>query len=293
LKFSYDSIETQIIEILPELEPAAEVYAELEGRPGEDSGAYVFFESMFGAYVEILLDMPSSIGRDRLLNRAFRLVDEMLRSSDNDVSDLAYIGQLESKSLWFYSRALPFLRPLARRVLDKWEPRWQEAFNLNAEVEPDREVIDLYCAREVILRELKSEGMDRYHIPGNTYPNRSQGFTSLEIAKHNEEAVVFLACFSSPYVVCPPKLVNCTEAVLLKLSQNLAEIDNQEPNQKSKAYVVFPRIPLGERVWNMDHGDIKHLRYEGKLWIADKFTQEGLSKSIIEVLNGTRDSLPQ
>ncbi|MGH7135832.1 MAG: hypothetical protein ACREHD_08840, partial [Pirellulales bacterium] len=44
--------------------------------------AYIFFESMFATYVEVLLAMRESVGRDRLLARAFCFVDEMLTSDD-------------------------------------------------------------------------------------------------------------------------------------------------------------------------------------------------------------------
>jgi hypothetical protein len=224
MEFSFDLIEKQIIEALPELQSAADVYHELEGEPGEDCGAYIFFESMVGAYVEALLDMPNSVGRDRLLKRVFNLVDDMMESKDHDVRDLAYIGLLEWRGLWYYSRALHFLGPVACRELDQWEPQWHEAFNLNAQIEPDMEIIDLYCAREVILRELKSEGIDRYHVPGNTYPQKNQGFSSLEIARNNEDAVAFLSCYGTtiPYIVCPAKSVACSETSLRKMAQDLA-----------------------------------------------------------------------
>jgi hypothetical protein len=85
--------------------------------------------------------------------------------------------------------------------------------------------------------------------------------------------------------------VKCAEASLGTLAQDLADIDNQEPNQRSKAEVMFLRIPLGERVGNMNDGDRKHIRYEGTVWIADKFERKGLADSIKDVLQGARDSL--
>jgi hypothetical protein len=291
LNFSYDLIETQIIEELPELKSASDVYSELEGKQGEDCGAYIFYEEMFGAYVEVLLNMPDSPCRNRLLTRAFSLVDEMLESRDKDVRDLAYIGTLEWRDLWYYSRALPFLGTAARRELDQWEPNWHEAFNLDAEVEPDKEIIDLYCVREVILRELESEGIDRRHVPGNTYPHESQRFSTLRIAEHHVDAAVLLGRYSMPYLVCPHNMINCHETVLLRLAQDLVAFDGQDQNSESNACVIYPRIPLGERVWQMNHGNKKHLRYEGQLWIADIFINKGLGDPISKVLDGSENSL--
>jgi hypothetical protein len=71
--FKYSDIERQIAEALPELRSAAEFYWKREGLPGLDCGPYIFFESMFACYVCILLAMPASSKRDRLLSRAFDL----------------------------------------------------------------------------------------------------------------------------------------------------------------------------------------------------------------------------
>ncbi|GEM_PF-2759077 len=290
MNFSYDLIETQIVEALPELRPAAEVYAKKEGKPGEDSRAYIFFESMFATYVEVLLAMPNSPARDRLLSRAFNLVEDMIKSPDLLVSDLAYIGVFESKAPWFYSCAVQFVGPVSRRELEQHEPAWPQAIEkkLKPEVGGIEEIIDLFCVREVILSELQCEGIRRERIPGITYPQQLKDFPSLTAARTSNEAVVFLSYLGTtfPCVVCPPTQVACTETALWELTQDLADIDNQEPNQGSKAQVMFLRIPRGERVWNMNHNDKKHLRYHGEFWIADKFSRLDLSKPIREILSG-------
>ena len=286
MEFSYKLIETQIIEVLPELQPAANVYEKLEGKPGDDCGPYIFFEDVIGAYVKILLNMPGSSGRDRLLKRVFNLLDDMLQSNDRDVRDLAYIGLLEGYGLWYYARALPFLDPVACSELDKWETNWREAYNFKAEIKPDEEIIDLYCVREVILNELESEGITRLDVPGNTYPNDSMMFDSLKAAKNGMEAVVYLGWDSHPLVICPPEMANCSEKTLFKLGNILAGFDGDIKHKKSDKFASFPRIPLGERVWQMNHGDRIHLRYGGKLWIKDSLFEKGLYYPVINVLNG-------
>jgi hypothetical protein len=48
LGFQYDVIETQIAQALPELQSAVDVHAELEGKPGENSGLIFFSEYVWG-----------------------------------------------------------------------------------------------------------------------------------------------------------------------------------------------------------------------------------------------------
>jgi hypothetical protein len=168
LKFSYDNIETQIIEVLPELKPVADNYWKDEGKEGEDSGAYVFLGSIFESYVDFLLAMPESPGRNRLLSRAFNLVEDMMKSEDEAVSGLA-IDVLESRGNWFNYHAFHFFGPLAYKYLDEWQPGWREKMKLGVEkklYEPL--LIDLYNVREVIYRELKSEGITIEDVPRET-----------------------------------------------------------------------------------------------------------------------------
>ena len=46
---TYRDVERQIVEMLPELQPAAEYYWKIEGAPSSNSGPYILFESLFGA----------------------------------------------------------------------------------------------------------------------------------------------------------------------------------------------------------------------------------------------------
>jgi hypothetical protein len=166
-KFTYQDIERQVVETLPELRAAAEYYWQVEGAPGSDTGPYIYFESMFGSYVTILLAMPKSPGRDRLLQRAFDFVDAMLLKGDDQVRNLAFIGLLESRGAWWWPRAEPFMGPAAKRELDTYEPSWRSAA---AGVEADEAMfIDLYGVRSVIARELAEEGISLDGVPGATH----------------------------------------------------------------------------------------------------------------------------
>jgi hypothetical protein len=160
------NVERRLVDLLPELRPAAEHYWQVEGEPGNDSGPYMFFESMFGAYVTILLAMAQSPRRDWLLRRAFGAIDAMLGRGDDQVRHLAFIGLLESRGGWWWSRAQPFLGPAARRELDAYEPSWGHAV---ASADADAAMfIDLYGVRSVIASELAEEGISLEGVPGAT-----------------------------------------------------------------------------------------------------------------------------
>src|SRR5688572_17629744 len=166
-KFTYKNIERQVVETLPELRPAAECYWQVEGEPGSDSGPYMFFESLFGSYVTILLAMAKSPRRDRMLQRAFEFADAMLLKGDDQVRHLAFMGLLESRGPWWWLRAEPFMGPAAKRELDTYEPSWRSAA---AGVEADDAMfIDLYGVRSVIARELAEEGVSLDGVPGVTH----------------------------------------------------------------------------------------------------------------------------
>jgi hypothetical protein len=167
--FSYQQIESQIADLLRVIRPAAECYWEREGPPGEDSGPYIFFPSVVGVYVDILLEMHESPARDALLQDAFELVDFMLRSDDLEVGNLAFIAILESQPLWWYARALPFIGPEAQRQLDKYIPDWRSGSPRRRFSEPSPELIDLYGVRPLIARALAHEGIELEHVPGTTH----------------------------------------------------------------------------------------------------------------------------
>lgn len=115
----FGRIEQHLVESLPELRPAVEAYWRDEGPPGEHPGQYLLFEGVFNPYITVLLDAASSPARDRLLRRAFAVVDVMLLAG-RDVHDLAGIAVFEGQPPRWYELAEPFLGPRARAEIEEY-----------------------------------------------------------------------------------------------------------------------------------------------------------------------------
>lgn len=161
------SIEEQLVEELPELAPAAAHYWKQEGGPGSDCGPYVFFEDVFACYVQILLALPATRGRDELLRRAFGFVERMVSSSDASVRDLAFIGLFEGREDWLFARSAPFVGLATTEVLDTRWPAWR---SLKDERVPEtvRSIVDVYHVRHVVADALREDGITLDDVPGRT-----------------------------------------------------------------------------------------------------------------------------
>jgi hypothetical protein len=173
-QFRYADIERQIVEALPEIRPAAEFYWRTEGEAGKDCGPYIFFEDLFGRYVEVLLWLPPEFRRDELLRRAFEVVEQMLDSADGHVRDLAAIGLYEGRGPAWLARAHPFVGARGRACLNEEDPFWDDRLAAKAQGPP--EILDGYHAREVVAREL--------HLPLNQVPGKTYATGSLDDTGH-------------------------------------------------------------------------------------------------------------
>lgn len=170
MELTYGSIQKQLVGALPEIGPAAERYWEIEGMPGQDCGPYIFFEDVFGTYVEALLAMEPSPKVEYLLKRAFEFTEEMLASEDLEVANLAYVGLYEWRAEWWYARAERFIGPRARAELDRYDPGWRQFAPGFVPTEKEKSsIIDLYGVRSVIASELVSEGVAPGDIPGTSH----------------------------------------------------------------------------------------------------------------------------
>jgi hypothetical protein len=290
----YESIEAQISDWLHELRPAAQRYWEDEGQPGHDPGPYVFVGQVFEPYIEILLAMRESRERDRLLTRAFSLLEAMLSCDDKYVRDLAFIQFLENADPWWLARGKPFLGSAAVAELRRYHPDWRQALDVAAAADNEREIIDLCGVRDIVLMELRSEQVGERDVPGISAPRVWQALPSLETAQKVPGTVAFVSCFgtSRPYVIAPTTDVYCDTATLRRLATDLATCDAEEPDQPSKAAVYFFPIREGERVWQMNgQGSGRHARWEGARWIAPRIKGLGHESSVIDVLAGSRTRL--
>lgn len=286
---TYGNVDSVLIHELPEL---AAPYARCVSED-EHPGQYIVFEDLFAHFIEILLAMPSSPTRDHSLQRAFAFVDRMLLSTDGNVTDLAFIAMYEGRPSWWLARARSFLRPVSEAQLDTFRPDWRDAASMQAQPDPEREIIDLYGTRDVIAEMLKDEGIGIAAVPGISAPRVWTRYPSLEQARLDARGTIFLSCFgtSVPYVVGPAAAVACDEPTLLSLARDLASTNSSEPNQREKARSACYPIALGERVWNMQTVDSRHARYHGVLWIRADFVLRGLEGPIRRVLDGEQRRL--
>lgn len=288
----YKSIEQELVLTLPELKSAYDEYIRQEGPPGEHAGAYPLFWGVPKPYAAILLTMPKSPGRNRLLKRLFHFVDQMLCAKDRDVRDLAFLEMYDIGSFWWYPRAAPFLGPVAIAELDLYRPEWRTY--IAPQTIPDEDLNDIYGVRYSIANELAHEGITMSDIPGITSVESLENFRSLQTAKQNPDGVVFLSGYGTtyPYVISPAADVFCNEAILTRLVRDLATITHpKNPYEPEHTSVLFVRLPLGEKVWNLTTQGEKHARYPGKICIAEQLVALDLEQKIKTILNGKLNSL--
>jgi hypothetical protein len=277
---NYKNVDLELVRFIPELtaphQKATHQYED-DGHPGQ----YEIFESMFRCFIEILLNIQKeSPEKEDLLKRSFAFIEEMFISRDDAVQDLAWIAMFENLAEWLYALSKDYWGKETSNFLFKNETRLKDYLTTENTVKAEREYIDLYGVREAILTALQADGIGREDIPGISYPMDSEELESLEAAKKTNDGVVYLSCYSTPYVVAPASMISCGEEDLRKLVLNLVQYDRQEPNQEQKTHVYYYRIPLGERVWNMKKGAEEHGRYFGDLWIDRKFMEKGLEKKL-------------
>ena len=284
--FEYSRIETQIIEAFPKLRPAAEEYWMGEGWPGDDPGPHVFFSEVVSTYFEILLAMPPGSGRNRLLGQGFEIIDQMLMG-DTSVSEMVWIELMEGRARWWLARVQPFLGRKVQDALDEYRPGWRtEAMDGSSE-RPD-EIIDLCGAGDIVLEQLRSEGIGPREVPGVRVPRAGRSLSSLESARRDDNGVAFLSCFGTtdPYVLAPASEVACEHATLIELANDLAQLNLVSPGESEPSEVGYYRIFIGERVWRMLGPDyaaalrkgvhrtpslVEHEAWEGLTWLSPFF----------------------
>lgn len=260
---------------------------------GGHEGQYIVFEDLFARFIEVLLALPADRGRDTLLQRAFDFVELMQPSEDRDVRDLANISIFEGRSPWWFGRAREFIGPLSRSFLEQYKPSWRLAQTMQAPPDLERDIIDVYGVRDAVFAALGGKIANLADIPGINSPRSWAKFESLQQARGATDGTIFLSCYgtSDPYVIGPASDVVCDELTLVQLVRDLADIADEEPDQREKSASACYAIPVGERVWRMRVGEEEHGRYRRKLWIAPSFVEQGLEEPIRRVLTGEQPRL--
>jgi hypothetical protein len=299
--FEYSRIETQTIKAFPDLRSAAEEYWMYEGPPGDDSGPYIFFSDVVARYLEILLAMPGSVGRNRLLDQSFEIIDQMLKG-DAFVAEMVWISIFEGQARWWLGEVRQFLGPRAHEMLDEHEPGWQISA-MDRSSEGRDEIIDLYGAGDVVLDQLRNEGIGPQDVPGIRVPRAGRSMSSLDKSRRDENGVVFLSCFgtSHPYVVAAASEVACEQDALMDLATDLAKLNLLSSGEREPSEVGYYKIFVGERVWRMfgpdyaaasrpgmlyqDPALVEHERWTGHTWLCPFFPLAVQSR-IRSVLSG-------
>jgi len=286
----YHEADELLLRALPELRPSYRRHL-AEWAP-DRPGHYLVYAFNMGCFLEILLAMPSSPARDRLVQRTFDFVERLLLSGEHDVRDLGFITVYEGMDTWWIARAAPFIGPAGCAELDDWLPDWRRSIVDSVPADPVRAIFDSYGVRKDIFRAMRSEGVALGAVPGVSSLESRTRLDSLDRARRAKGAVV-LSCYGTtrPYVVGPATTVACDEAALIQLARDLAEIVNEEPRQYEKARSVCYLIPMGERVPNMRSEEEPDGRYRGKLWIASHFVARDLTAPILQVLAGEQRRL--
>jgi hypothetical protein len=283
----YETVDSNLIKAFPELKKPHKKL--MDDWDHEERPQYIIFESMFRAFIEIILNIEkASEEKEKLIKRSFDFVEEMFLFGEDAVKDLAWIAMFEGKPPWYFALSRDYWSPQTFFVVSKNEDRLEKFLLSKNKTGLDHEFIDLYGVREVILAKLKNDKINRIDIPGISYPAISTPLESLEAAKKHKDGVFFLACFgtSRPYVVGPADQVFCQEKDMKRLLLDLVQYDREEPQQEKKIEIAYFRIPHAERIWNMSKGKERHGRYLGKLWIKEKFIQKGFEKKINDVIAG-------
>lgn len=223
----------------------------------EHLGEYIVFEDVFGTYLDVLMSLGPSAGRDRLLARAFQFVERLTSADDGEVANLgvvAFCERIECMPGW-QAIADQFAGPCTWRWLDR---------SIVSLREPD-EIIDLWGVREVIA----AEGFNLPTLPGVSNPADHRRLHSLSEAQAHPEGVVILSSFgtSHPLVVAKAAGVRPEAPVLDDLARELAGAMGGEESQGQPSAKYFS-IPSRERVWRMRRGREEHGRLEeDRIWV--------------------------
>lgn len=274
-----------LLQALPELRPPYErLVDDWDNFGGEPPGQYIVFSDTYGTMLEVVLTLPERTpGRERLLRRTIDFGERMLQSQDRAVADLAIDALAERLDG----------HPAGRAVAEQFGgPRLKQWFASYSSDDWQRplpdEIIDLWGVRREITSLLPAT--PPHEIPGISHPAPYLALDSVEDARQVSDGTVILASFGTTrlYVVARATHVACDDDTLGRAARELAEIIGGEDPRGDPA-ARYLRIPLHERVWNMDRGQHRHTRLDDKPWTADSLRP--FRQAIRQLLGAGRDRI--
>jgi hypothetical protein len=281
----YRTVHEDLIEALPELRrPYERLVEDWDGYGGEPPGQYIVFPDTLGKLLRVLLMLDDGTpGRGELLRRALDFGEEMLGSDDAAVEGVAIDSVADTLD------GHPAGRDVAERFGGPRLKRWFQRHSRRDWGRPATdEIIDLWGVRAELADRLPGTRLQA--IPGISHPADYLALATVEEAQAAPDGVVLLSTFGTTrlYVVVPARRVAIDDATLHRAAQDLAAfLGGEDPT--GDPGVRLRRIPMGERVWNMDRGDEKHARLGHDPWIAGEL--EPLRPAILDHLAGRTSKL--
>jgi len=250
---------------------------------GKPPGRYIVFSDVLGTFFEVLLALPREVpGRDDLLRRVFAFGEEMLASGDEETRSLVIDWLCESAEN--HPRGKDEVDRLGGSEVRHWFERYGSHPLAGLTADP----IDLWGVREVIASLLPAVALTE--LSGTT-DYKIHAEPSLAAVRQGRDGVALLGAFglSHLYAVWLAHRVGAPEPALHQLARDLAEVaGGEEPRGEPEA--AFQRIPLGERVWNMETEEDRPCRLSQEPWVHPRFDE--WSDSVVAVMTGDLERLP-
>jgi hypothetical protein len=153
-------------------------------------------------------------------------------------------------------------------------------------------IIDLWGVRECLAPLLPE--MRLPELPGVSNPRIGRELPSLAEARAAGDGAVLLCDFGWTYlfVAARANVVRCShealEAAAVALSASFRLKPDSQP-EFGRPRARYVRIPIGERVWNMNSQAGYHGRFDTDIWIAESLS--GFENQIRSLLDGRTDVL--
>jgi hypothetical protein len=282
----YRTVHEDLIRTIPELrlpyERLVADWLEFDNRP---PGQYVVFSGTIEPLVEVAVNLePGTPGRDQVLRRAFDFAEAMLASADPQLAGLAIDAVAEP--LARQPGGVEAVGTLGGSRLQRWVARHGAAHTRPGG--PAEELIDLWGVRAELARLLPDTPLQA--IPGISHPADHLRIEVLDDARAAPDGTILLSTFGTTrlYVVARAEDIALDADRLHRAARDLAEFMGGEDPFGEPA-MRMRRIPLGERVWNMDDGENRHGRLRAEPWIAAPL--EHLREEILDHLAGRTERL--